>query len=338
MLLKSISKNILLSLMLLIVHNSNALQLQCSLLQRFKKTSGTNLVLGLGGTAVAAYCAYQIYQNFFATKISAPAGPIVQLSDQQAQSFQNVINTGMPAFDKISALSNTSEKPTVFADIYELPDGTNKTEKLQALAHYYGNGDLENSRHLQEIRARCARAKEYFSTITPDEKTVIVFDMNETLLTDYYKLYFQRIQSMLQHGTINCEKNCCMHRNRNEKPALAPVKELWDYLVSKNFTCVIITAAPEEARTAWLRFLKAAGYNIQTNQLFMISDETLQNAMQHLKNKKADNAFQILGQGKLEYRKQLTEQGHMIVGNVGDSSYDFAGGYSGHEVRLPHYL
>ena len=173
---------------------------------------------------------------------------------------------------------------------------------------YYTSGLYD-----EEIRGITDKAKEYFGSIEVKEMSTVIFDIDETALSnivfDTTALPFtvERWNEWVREGKAF---------------AIQPVKELYDYLVSLNYHIIFLTGSAGELHDATLSNLKKVGY---TEFDTLICRDTWQENM-------------TAAEYKSGWRKELVERGYIIEGNVGDQWSDMSGGNSGYFVRITNYI
>lgn len=258
--------------------------------------------------------------------------------------------------------SVASKKPMHFNDVTDIEEGEDQQNALELVMAYYGNGNLEQSQYMKDVTQICEEARKYFSSIKPEG--LIVFDIDDTLVTRYYDKYFSILESFNAHGKTNCtDKECyfkkCSHPDKDKPLALAPVKQLKEAVEKMGFKTALVSNMPHSMNATRLEDLQKAGYTVDPDNLHSIPDidyemlgvlyalnsnnehflplfEFLRKKYNLAETIEKEPAALIAGM-KLAKRKKLAEK-YTIVGNVGDFETDFRGGHSGYEVRLPNYM
>lgn len=185
---------------------------------------------------------------------------------------------------------------------------TNQAEVFE----YYNSGEFDI-----ELNAIIDEVIPYLDNIQIEKgKTAIVFDLDETLLTNvkfYYEVYTG--QTVFNDST---------HANwiMSSGPTALPTKRLYDYALSKGFTIFIITGSSVSGKQYIENNLKNNGYTGYRQLICKPQQFEDSTALAY----------------KSYYRQQLTQQGYNIVANAGDQYSDMGGGNSGMFIRIPNYL
>lgn len=177
------------------------------------------------------------------------------------------------------------------------------------VAKYYETGHYE-----EELTKIINDAKEKFSKIDLTPNDAVVFDIDETALDNY--------SAIKKIGYGYEKKYWDDWLEKAEAPAIAKVKELYDFLLNKGFKIIFITGKKDYQYNATLKNMKSAGYNEFDTIITRNKDE--------YKIKSAEY--------KTKKRKDLTKKGYNIVGCVGDQLTDCIGENCGIIVKLPNYL
>lgn len=178
--------------------------------------------------------------------------------------------------------------------------------KVQA---YYESGEYE-----KELNVIFNDAVEKFEKVKIDSNTAVVFDVDETALSNY------KIIKEIDFGYVKEIWSSWVLQGKT--PANAPVKNFYNYLLKKDVKIIFLTGRAEEQHKATFNNLVNAGYT-KFDTLIVYS-----------KN------YANLGSAEFKFtvRKQLTEKGYKIIGTVGDQYTDIDGGYTGIKIKLPNYL
>lgn len=172
----------------------------------------------------------------------------------------------------------------------------------------------ESGKYNEELNLIIENAKDEFEKIDFKENSVVIFDVDETALDNY------ELAKSMGFGYVykmNKEWNAEM-----KSPALAPVKELYDFLRSKGAKIIFLTGRNFPEYEVTFQNLKKEGYTVFDTLITQIGDETKMKA-QDFKSAK---------------RVWLTEQGYEIIGTVGDQWSDLEGQFHGIQVKIPNYL
>lgn len=157
-------------------------------------------------------------------------------------------------------------------------------------------------------------AKEKFDKVTPTNKSVVIFDVDETALNNY------GLALMMDFGYVYD-----LNKKWNEElkaPAIKETQDLYFYLLNKGFKTIFLTARNSNEYNVTYKNLIQEGYT-GFDTLITQSKEDQKLKSQEFKSK---------------VRTELTNQGYEIVGTVGDQWTDLNGPYSGIQIKLPNYL
>lgn len=178
-----------------------------------------------------------------------------------------------------------------------------------AFINYYESGEYFN-----EIEHIASEIKEYLTTrIVPNEKLAVIFDIDETSLTNY---------DLLKEADFPQEReNLIKLFNEKAKAvtakAITPTLDLYHFCVDNNIAVFFITGRPDypEYIDITQKHLKQAGYS-KWNGIFF-----------HPKDKGKFN--------KSDQHLEVINQGYKIALNIGDQERDLIGDYAEKHVKLP---
>jgi len=145
------------------------------------------------------------------------------------------------------------------------------------------------------------------------EKPAIVFDVDETLISNY--AYYDK---EVDFGYI--PKLQKAWENRAAAPANTSVRDLCRYAIGKGVAVFIITARPEAQRAATRLNLKRIGC-YPYMKLYLRADPNEESARY-----------------KTASRREIAQQGYTILVNIGDQQSDLRGGYSERSFKLPNHF
>lgn len=167
-----------------------------------------------------------------------------------------------------------------------------------------------------ELRGVFAPAIEHFKNLTPGLKDVVVFDVDETSLSNFE--IFRASNYIFNADLYNKQLE------DESSPAIKPVQELYNILVEKGFKIFFITGRENNDfnYTHTYGNLKKSGYT-QIDTLILRPKEFKNSTAQEYKS---------------TIRKKLANEGWNFVGNVGDQWSDMAGGNAGYMVRVTNYM
>lgn len=175
--------------------------------------------------------------------------------------------------------------------------------------NYYESGgyDLE----LDEV---IADAKQKFSQVEIKENSVVIFDVDETVLNNY------GLAKQMDFGYVYD-----LNKKWNEElkaPAIKQTQDLYFYLLNRGFKIIFLTGRNSNEYDVTYKNLIQTGYTVFDTLITQREDE------QNLKTQ----------QFKSSKRTELAAQGYEIVGNIGDQWTDLNGPYSGIQIKIPNYL
>ncbi len=196
------------------------------------------------------------------------------------------------------------------------PASANLQETIKALRNYYeAPMDGQESAYERELRAICQKAlDEHFKEKKVTPKSAIVFDIDETLLTDYK--FFKECNF---EWTI---EDAYQYRFKKECSAIRPMQNFYNQLKALGYTLILLTSRREALYQVTQENLTKEGYVFDT--LILLPMDLFNQHVSH-------------GAWKASMRKTLSQH-YDIVGCVGDSPSDFEGDCCGVQVRLPNYL
>ena len=191
------------------------------------------------------------------------------------------------------------------------PEPLNLDTAKEAVAHYYESGDYERAVAGVAAEAR-AWIEQYAAQRRTDERLAVVFDIDETLLSNY-----PRIRS-IGFGYIPYDWEAWIARG--EAPAIRPMREL--LLAARRLGLdVFLISSREEPRER-----AATEANLRREGL---GDYT------RLIMQPTSGPRQTVGDFKIAARRALYREGYTIVANLGDQESDLRGGYAERTFKLP---
>jgi len=185
----------------------------------------------------------------------------------------------------------------------------NLTIAKNKVQKYYETGAYD-----KDLERVVAHAKKRFKKIPVGKNATIIFDIDETVLFGYpdtKSISFGYIPKLSHKWILEADA-----------PAIAQVKELYDYLVQRGFKIVFMTGRKYNEYDATIKNLKREGFTTFDKLIVRSKEEHHTPAWQY----------------KSARRKQLVQQGYDIVGTIGDQKSDMVGGYTGYRVKLPNYI
>ncbi len=175
--------------------------------------------------------------------------------------------------------------------------------------NYYENGEYDS-----EMKEIINNAIEELNEYTWDSNSLVVFDVDETALSNYehtkelgFGFNWELWQQWLQQA---------------DAEAIPQTKRLYDWLIDKNINVVFLTGRQADVYEATLKNLREEGY-VKFVSLITRSAKTGKMSATVYKNYE---------------RRLLTEKGYNIIATIGDQWSDLEGENTGLKVKLPNYL
>ncbi len=185
---------------------------------------------------------------------------------------------------------------------------TNLSVVKEKIKEYHSSGKYDS-----DLNLIINNAKKEFSKIKPQAKSLVIFDIDETVLSNY--------QFGLKYEFGYNENIWDEWVSSKNATAIKEVKGLYDMLLSKGFKVAFITGRNRSHYDATRENLINEGYTK--------FDTLITRKMDALKTTALDY--------KSKERKLLVKNGYEIVGTVGDQFSDLEGPYHGIQVKLPNY-
>jgi predicted secreted acid phosphatase len=179
------------------------------------------------------------------------------------------------------------------------------------LVNYVSSGD-----YARDVAAVALSANKYLAKRIPQGaktgmKLAIVFDIDETLLSNLIQIVAN------DYGYV--PKVWDRWIADGQAPAIIPVQTVYDAAVRGKIDIFIITSRKESDRAGTERNLRQVGYETWTRIIYKPSTE------QPLSNA----GF------KTDARRKLTQEGYLIIANIGDQDSDLSNGYAERTFKLP---
>ena len=189
------------------------------------------------------------------------------------------------------------------------PEIINLRTAKDIVKDYYESGKYD-----EEMNEIINDTKEKFNKIEIKLNSAVIFDVDDTALSNYEiskRLDFGYDYKIVQDWVLSAEL-----------PAIKQVKELYDFLKSKNVKLIFLTGRNFEEYDATYKNLISQGYT-GFDTLIVRSEEQKKIKSQIFKS---------------SVREELTKSGYDIIGTVGDQWTDLNGPYSGLQIKVPNYL
>ena len=146
----------------------------------------------------------------------------------------------------------------------------------------------------------------------PGKKLAIVFDIDETLLSNLSHIVAN------DYGYI--PKLWDRWVTEAKAPAIIPIQTVYDAALHAKIDIFIITGRKESDQIGTERNLHQVGYTSWT-KIFYMPEAT-------------EQPLTIAGY-KTETRRRLTMEGYTIIANLGDQNSDLANGYAEKTFKIP---
>jgi predicted secreted acid phosphatase len=186
---------------------------------------------------------------------------------------------------------------------------TNLNTAKYEIYRYVNSGGYVNDLTTAAQRANRYLAHRLTKPAKPGEKRAIVFDIDETTLSNLPHMMqqdFGYIPAVWSRWVASAQAK-----------AIVPVQVGYDMAVHANVAVFFITARKESDRPGTERNLRDVGYETWTKIYFM-PDEP-----------------QPVRLYKTGIRRQLVAEGYTIIANIGDQESDLAGGFAERTFKLP---
>ena len=182
----------------------------------------------------------------------------------------------------------------------------NLTIAKERVEKYYECGQYDS-----DLDRIVSRAINHFKKVSTHKKATIIFDIDDTVLSDYAdakSISFGYVPKLSHEWVL-----------RADAPAIPQTKRLYDYLIKQGFIIIFLTGRKHNEYDATEKNLKSQGF-IQFDKLIV---------------RQKDEELLTATEFKTIHRKKLNQDGYRIVGCIGDQWSDLSGGYTGHTIKLP---
>jgi predicted secreted acid phosphatase len=173
---------------------------------------------------------------------------------------------------------------------------------------------VDSGRYQRDIAAVAAKADTWLvkraAQRKPDERLAVVFDLDETLLSNWPMIQAEDLGGSDATWTV--------WLNRSEAPPIEAVREVYRTARRLGFEVFYLTGRHEQQRGITERNLQFAGCGEYA--ALLMKPETWKG-----------NAADF----KTAERARLTAEGHVIVANLGDQDSDLSGGFAERIFKLP---
>jgi acid phosphatase len=177
------------------------------------------------------------------------------------------------------------------------------------IIEYHSSGQYD-----KDLKKICTKAWNKLKRIPVDSNSTVVFDVDETTLSNYSFLKTMDFGYLpyLWDKWVDSAK----------APAIEPVKTFYDSVKTKGFKIVFITGRLSYQYDATIKNLKEQGYSY----------------FDTLITKSDNDHFATTSLFKEHKRIDLTKKGYKIVCSIGDQYSDMYGKYNGLKVKLVNYM
>ena len=181
----------------------------------------------------------------------------------------------------------------------------------QQMRNYVGSGEYAKRVAEVALQANKFLVKRIAKGAKPGKKLAVVFDIDETTLSNLPHLIAN------DYGYVPKTWDAWMLSAQAR--AIIPVQTIYDTAVRGKVDVFFITSRSETFRASTEKNLREVGYDAWTKVYYKpTADPTL-----------STTGF------KTEVRRKLTQEGYIIVVNIGDQNSDIMGGYAERAYKLP---
>ena len=193
------------------------------------------------------------------------------------------------------------------------PDSKIKLENLSLLKdkiiQYYFSGQYD-----KDMQIICSNAWNKLKKIKPASNSAVVFDVDETVLSNYSFL------KAMDFGYIPFLWDKWI--DSAKAPAIKPVKALYDSIITKGFKVVFISGRRDYQYASTVKNLKDQGFSHFDTLITKNMNDLSFTTSLFKENKRID----------------LTKRGYHIICSIGDQFSDMYGKYTGLKVKLIDYM
>jgi len=174
---------------------------------------------------------------------------------------------------------------------------------------YYESGE-----YYQNLNEIINYNKKLLAEYSVPPNSVFIFDIDETSLNNY--------EYMKQISFGYFPEDWKTWVNSAKAPAISPVKDFYEFLISKNISIVFLTGRSINDHDATKKNLHDTGNKSYDTLILRQNYEKNISALQY----------------KTSKRKELKEKGFHILGSIGDQESDLEGGFADIKIKLPNYI
>jgi len=179
----------------------------------------------------------------------------------------------------------------------------------ESVKEYYESGKFD-----EELDNVIREARDKFSKIEFKENSVVIFDVDETVLDNY------ALAESMGFGYVY-EMNKKWNKEL-KAPAIPQVKKLYEYLLTKGAKIIFLTGRNIPEYGVTYKNLKKEGFAVFDTLIIQREHEYKLSATEFKSSK----------------RVELITMGYEIIGTVGDQRSDLDGPHHGIQIKIPNYL
>ncbi len=181
----------------------------------------------------------------------------------------------------------------------------------QALANYTASGGYAKDVAAVALSANKYLAKRIARGAKPGVKLAIVFDIDETTLSNLTHIIandYGYVPKVWDRWLADAQAR-----------AIIPVQTVYDTATNAKIDVFFITSRPESIRDRTEKNLREVGYETWAKVIFRTEAD----------------ANRSVAKFKTETRRKLVQEGYVIVANLGDQDSDLVGGFAERTFKLP---
>lgn len=176
----------------------------------------------------------------------------------------------------------------------------------------------ESGKYLRDVTKLADQAKSHIANrikkAKSNEKLAIVFDVDDTMLTEY-EYHEEHDFSQILPPLIEWLK-------KGQIPELIPILDLFNFSKKQKLNIFIITGRFADLKDPTIINLNYDGYK-DWNEIFFHPIE---------------HSYASAEEFKTAVRKKITEDGYIIIVNIGDQLSDLKGEYAEKTYKLPNHI
>ncbi|MDR3646489.1 MAG: HAD family acid phosphatase [Candidatus Babeliales bacterium] len=205
-------------------------------------------------------------------------------------------------------------------DIKKMENLNEKHSAILRLIKYY-----EGGQYTKEVSTICIDALAKFSGNTSTEDSAIIFDIDETALTEYF---------VYKNWDFEWERSQMFEmRKQGKSEAIPGVLNLYKELKKLGYKIIFITARRESLNRVTSDNLRNEGYEdvgVKDGDWVLCLPDNY-HGVKDAEGKPLDTQWKAM-------TRALLSKVYTIAGSISDSASDFKGGNAGECIKLPNYL